>query len=594
MNDEINPPNEVEPASTASFSVARVALWGGIAIIGFLLLSLSIFFFVTRFIPDLIGVSSPLDDMDDGPSLLLPTTMAEAVIAPVDPTALPAVTVTPSPTPFLPLAQISISAADMMTDRVPLNQELELEISVANEAGISNIQLLDNGQTVLSLSYGGDQRIDERQQWVPLSDGWHTLSLLVQDRNGSREEMATLRLRVIDEPFLTENRPIFERANRYMNEIRGLSLKEPVFPYLMGEGELKTVMRDQGYTPEAARIDTLVLSAFDFVEPSYDLYEASIQYAGSSIAGFYDPNSKDFVLVSVDRELNALEELIYAHELMHALQDQHFDLGLLSAGEGDVDFEARLALRALAEGEARLIEELYLEGDYFSEEQRVELFNVYQALYRPRQFTLDPVPVLVAQFNFPYENGLEFVRTIYDQSGWEGVDRLWADPPLSTEQILHPDRYLQGDRPQAIGIEPLDSVLDPAWELIRDDVMGEFYLRQFLGQQLDAAAVDIAALGWGGDRYHVYAQAGQNETLLVWRITWDSSDDAIQFGQAYIRYASAAYGGEQLELIPGASCRQSQPVVCAYPVGPDWIIVRAPDAALAQLALETQLLSDDQ
>ncbi|MEM7802497.1 MAG: hypothetical protein AAF633_25110, partial [Chloroflexota bacterium] len=282
-----------------------------------------------------------------------------------------------------------------------LNSPYQIEALLSHPEGITNIQLLNNGQTVVSQPFVGQVEIEFVQQWVPLIDGRNTLSVVMIDGIGERTESELIDIRVVDQDFINRNRPIFDKVNQEVARFRGLSLIEEIYPSVMGEGELRQFFRDSGYTPEEARLDVLALAAFDFAPLSYDLYEASIQYAGGSIAGFYSPETKDFVLVSIDKEIDALEELVYSHELMHALQDQHFTLGALTNEDGSLDSEQQLALRSLAEGEARLVEEFYLNSGQFSEAQRVELFNVFQRRYRPQQIIIEPLPVLVNQFDFP-------------------------------------------------------------------------------------------------------------------------------------------------------------------------------------------------
>ncbi|MEM7801666.1 MAG: hypothetical protein AAF633_20895, partial [Chloroflexota bacterium] len=160
--------------------------------------------------------------------------------------------------------------------------------------------------------------------------------------------------------------------------------------------------------------------------------------------------------------------------------------------------------------------------------------------------------------------------------------------PQSTEQILHPDRYRQQDLPKEVVLTPLDEILGGGWSLIRDDVFGEFYVREYLGQQLDEAVVDRAATGWGGDRYHVYSQNDTDTLILVWRSTWDDGEENGQFASALQAYTEAAYGDQFVEAYPGAICRQAADVVCTIQINGDWLLVRAPTPDLARQALAKQ------
>lgn len=553
--------------------------------------------YLRNFLP--IGPSTDLalDPIPLSAPTLIPTAASELIVDDVaaeisdvtlQPTEIPATPI-PSPTETPPPVDPSmVIESPLPAEILSLNTAYVIKADLSHPEGITNIQLLQNEQTVVSAPYVGQKEIRFEQQWVPLSDGRQTLQLVMTDGLGGRQFSESIEIRVIDEDFLARSQPVFERVQQEVFALRGLSLIDDIYPSVMGEGELRQMIRASGYSEEEARQDVLVLSSFRFTDPQYDLYEASIQYAGSGIGGFYSPETKDFVLVSIDKEINALEELVYAHELMHALQDQHFALGLFASESDPLGFEADLALRSLAEGEARLIEELYLNSDQFTDDQRVELFNVYQRLFRPRQFTLDPIPVLVTQFEFPYETGREFVDFILAAQGWEGLNRAWANPPQSTEHILHPDRYLAGDLPRDVSLNSLETGLGSDWTLIREDVFGEFYLREYLAQELDETSVDLAATGWGGDRYQVYNRTDSDEVVMMLRTAWDDGEEAGQFATAIQAFATAAYGDQFVEAYPGAVCRQADVVFCLIQLGGDWLMVQAPTPDLARLVLEIQ------
>ncbi|MFK7800538.1 MAG: Ig-like domain-containing protein [Anaerolineae bacterium] len=522
---------------------------------------------------------------------IAPTLIPTAAIAVIDevPTQTPEPTLVPTPVPaggkFLSPEENS---------RLSLNEQVIIEVFVSDPVGIRNIQIFDNGQTIFSQQFDGQTEVTYSQGWVPLSDGFHLLKVIMTNREGDQVEIAERNVRVIDFEFVEANRETLSRIEADVAAVRGLALKEPVDPHLMGQGELKQYMRSFDYTPADGYEDMLVLSQFDFLERGYDLYEASLEFAGSSIAGFYDPATKEFVIVSTDRQINVLEENTYAHELMHALQDQYFGLGELSTtGDVDLSSEEALALRALAEGEADLLESQY-QDRFFTDDEAIEVFNIIQTLYRPTQFTIEPVPVLTAQFYFPYEQGAAFVADAYGRGGWDAVTNLWSNRPTSTEQILHPERYYAGDVPQEISINSADELLGENWRLIRDDVMGEFYIRQYLGQQLSPDDVNYGALGWGGDRYLVYLNDKNDtdplndETILIFKSGWDNAAEADHFGDAWSIYADAAYGGVIGDANVGASCRQASDLICSIRLGDEWLIIRAPSLELAGQIISAQ------
>lgn len=328
-----------------------------------------------------------------------------------------------------------------------------------------------------------------------------------------------------------------------------------------------------------ARDFTLVLNAFDFVGRDFDYYNFSLDLYTEQIAGYYDSETDEFVVISDDQELDTLELWTHAHEYTHALQDQHYDLDILDSEE--LDSEASTALRALAEGDATLVQTLYLLNGYFTFEQMSEIFAGVETTESP-VFDNAP-PVLRNNLLFPYNEGVLFVQALYDSGGFQAVDEAWANPPQSTEQIIHPDRYLSDDLPQIVALAPLTNTLGVGWQQLDQDIFGEFFLRQYLLQQLADAEVETAATGWGGDQYAVYWNESQQEMVMTLRLAWDSPQDGDEFAAAYTNYATALYGSAGQSQADGPFCWQGSDVLCLYRLGDNSFIVRAPTLALAAL-----------
>ena len=192
-------------------------------------------------------------------------------------------------------------------------------------------------------------------------------------------------------------------------------------------------------------------------------------------------------------------------------------------------------------------------------------------------------------FIFPYTTGRDFAAALFARNGWAGLNAAWENLPQSTEQIIHPDRYFAGDNPQIVDLPPLTGTLGDGWKLAEEAVLGEFFLREYLIQQLSSSDVDTAASGWGGDRYAVYWNEESDEVVLVLRTAWDSINDADQFRAAYGRYTDALFGPIGQAQADGGTCWQSRTVTCVYATGTEVLVVRAPDVATAvALDLETK------
>ncbi|MFW6062737.1 MAG: hypothetical protein ACOC8X_12050 [Chloroflexota bacterium] len=505
--------------------------------------------------------------------------ISDAESQPPAPTSLPTVTATALPD----RAAIALQSPTEGME-VDLGAPVQLVISASASSGVQLVNVTSNGQGIGSFRGMLQTEVEIDQAWTPSYAGTHTIVASVSSRGEASATTEPIRIRVVDRELMARHAPIWAEVEANVTEIRGLARLEPLEPTLLSRTELRQRLQDEFfYTEEDAQRDVLVLSAFDFVPADFDLYTLQRRYLGDSIAGFYDPENKEFVVVSDDDEVDALEQWIYAHEFMHALQDQHFQLDLIA--DTELGFEENLAIRALAEGEAELLQSHYLESGYFDDVQFAEIFNRLSRAHTPQAEYLPPV--LVNQGLFPYTVGHEFASAVYRQQGWQGLDRVWQNPPQSTEQIIHPDRYFAGDAPQIVDLAPLTDTLGSEWRLIEQEVFGEFLVREYLSQRLNAADVDQAATGWGGDRYAVYRRGDSDELVMVLRSVWDSPNDRAQFVRGYASYADRVYGQDRLRQPDGGTCWQTVDVICLYDSGSDVLLVRAPTLELSSAIAAT-------
>ena len=360
----------------------------------------------------------------------------------------------------------------------------------------------DCGRRYTTYTLDGERLYARTVDWpAPAEEGEVVFTVTAVNLNDVRSEPHSVVVTLADTE--ARNAAIRAEVEANVSELRGLEPLEPVVPVVLSRDELRErITRETASetTPDESRAEVLALSAFDFLGRDYDLYTAQVTLQSEGILGYYDPDTAEFVVVNDGALLDPAAQWTHAHEFVHALQDQYYDLDALS--DDSLDSEARAAVRALAEGEAELVQYLYLfESDYFSDVEVEAILN------DPEQADSDYLsefpPVLINDLAFPYTDGVEFVIDLYRENGFAAIDAAWADPPRSTEQILHPDRYRAGDAPQVVTLPPLDDTLGTGWMLLDGDILGEFYLRQYLAQQLPSATVNRAATGWGGDRYIV-------------------------------------------------------------------------------------------
>jgi hypothetical protein len=140
---------------------------------------------------------------------------------------------------------------------------------------------------------------------------------------------------------------------------------------------------------------------------------------------------------------------------------------------------------------------------------------------------------------FPYQQGANFVASLQKEGGWPAVDKAYAQPPVSTEQILHPSKYQAGEKPQDVPLPDLVSGLGADWTEVDDDVLGELEIMAYLSQYAGADVASRAAEGWGGDHYAVLRQKDGGYAVAI-LTKWDSPKDATEFFDAYPVYMKGA------------------------------------------------------
>ena len=325
-----------------------------------------------------------------------------------------------------------------------------------------------------------------------------------------------------------------------METIRGLDATQPITNGLMSRSEVAGYMQqelDREHTPEEWENDTRARAAFDFIPEDYDLRAELLDLYSAQVAGFYDDEKNTLYVVS-DTGLDLIARLTLAHEITHALQDERFNLNAFLDEDRMSDDEI-LARRALAEGDATLAMTAYL-MNHVSDITEEDMAALQSEEIRASEQQLAEAPAIIREtLNFPYTYGETFVSALYEE-GWDAVDAAYADPPVTTEQVLHPEKYLTRDEPQIMALPPLTATLGSGWRLADDGTLGEFQMQVYLSQQLEREIADAAGAGWDGDRYAVYVN-GDDEVLVV-STAWDSPADQDEFTAAYAKYAQSKYG----------------------------------------------------
>lgn len=267
-----------------------------------------------------------------------------------------------------------------------------------------------------------------------------------------------------------------------------------------------------------------------------DVDQVNIRAFLRDVKGLYDPESRSICFIS-GLSRDEIEETLL-HESVHVLQDHQWGMESFLGRARGRSLDRQYALKALLEGEATA---LTLEALLASEGRSLARMPDLSRLERThriieegrRRVSGNPVlPDLSRSFH--YVRGAAFVQEVLRIKGWKGMDKVWEDPPESTEQILHPERYLrQRDRPTVIRIRGLEMNVLRGWVRIWEDTLGEFGLGLVLGRSLPETEAQAACRGWDGDRFLLFERG--NRRMMVGYAIFDDEASAEAFWDAYRR-----------------------------------------------------------
>jgi hypothetical protein len=323
-----------------------------------------------------------------------------------------------------------------------------------------------------------------------------------------------------------------------VSEITGLKQLMPVKKTLRSRDEIRAyVLRemDEEKNPAERYAEARSAEAFGLIPKGFALDDFMVDLLTEQIAGLYDPKAREFYIadwIPLDDQ-----RMVMAHELTHALQDQHFQIEVWVKAARPND-DAELARESVLEGSAMaaMIDYL-LKGTGHSVEDLPTIDPSLFAADMSKSPKLQEAPQFLKDaMIFPYFGGLTFSTAILKPSGWNGLSAVFAKPPVSTQQIMHPALYKSGKVPTPVEIPSFQKLLGPDWTKMDENVMGEFGWMEILKQFLGEAKAKPLAAAWDGDRYALYEQKQTKRLILVARLHVDSDEHAAQF---FGRYSEA-------------------------------------------------------
>ena len=320
-----------------------------------------------------------------------------------------------------------------------------------------------------------------------------------------------------------------------MSDITGLPLLTPLKKTLRSRDEIRAyVIRQMNEDKDVAQryADAKTAEAFGLLPKNFDMDSFMVQLLTEQIAGLYDPKAHEFYIA--DWIPLSDQRMVMAHELTHALEDQHFKIeSWLKAARPNDD--AELAREAFLEGSATAAM-----VDYILQGTGKSVTNLPE--FDPSMLTgdlgntpsLEKAPAFIKDtLVFPYFSGMTFTAAALKPAGWNSLANVFAHPPMSTQQIMHPALYKSGHVPDRVTLPAIDGKLGKDWKKLDDNLLGEFGWLEVLKQFLDEARAKPLAAAWEGDRYQLFENQSSKRLLLVTRLHLASPEQTARFFSQY-------------------------------------------------------------
>jgi hypothetical protein len=286
--------------------------------------------------------------------------------------------------------------------------------------------------------------------------------------------------------------------------------------------------------------DQKTMEKFGLLPKDYPLDQVLVKVLTEQIAGLYDPDSQEFFIA--DWTSPADERSVMSHELTHALQDQHFHIDKWTDAAKPND-DGELARDAVLEGSAMAAMLDYELGGKGSIRDLGDFDPGLLMGDMDSSPELSKAPkVLQDELLFPYIAGIRFTQHLLKAgNGWPDFYKVFDKPPVSTQQIMHPDLYLQGVVPAKMDLPATKGVVSPEWKKLDENDMGEFGVLEILKQFLSKDRSEALASAWAGDRYAIFENQKNKRTLLEFRIHLGSDAGAARFFGGYSEILEMKY-----------------------------------------------------
>jgi len=325
------------------------------------------------------------------------------------------------------------------------------------------------------------------------------------------------------------------QALKYVSTLRELDALGPVKGRIISRDEMVQRVEhslDTEVPPAVVSASGEILFALGTVPAAYDYRNGLLSVMRSELLGFYEPHEKTMFLGG-DLHGQELDATLW-HELVHALQDQHYGLEKLLGWSDDAgDWQG--AVHALAEGDATsaMVDGLFAEKGMHAPDLPDSMMDLQGALSAGT--VLRVPPIVKRSVVAPYIDGLAFVNALRRRGGWAAVAAAWQRLPTSTEQILHLDKYDANEASEPLPALPPHAA-GPS-HVAYSDIYGEETLRILFEEWMPGRAAREAASGWAGDRVSTFSEGGR--VSVAWHIRYDNEGAALLALHAFARGALA-------------------------------------------------------
>jgi hypothetical protein len=328
-----------------------------------------------------------------------------------------------------------------------------------------------------------------------------------------------------------------------MSQITGLSIQTPLKKSIRSREDIHAYVLQQMDDEKDAKeryASARSAEAFGLIPKGFNLDKFLVDLLTEQIAGLYDPKAHEFYIadwIPADEQ-----RMVMAHELTHALEDQHFNIEpwVHAAKPND---DAEMAREAVLEGSAMAaMLEYELKGKGLKLKDLPEFDpSVFVGDLAETPVLKKAPPFIKDSLMFPYFSGLTFSMGVLKSGGWPAFTAVFARPPANTQQILHPEMYFANRAPAPMKVEVPGTVPGENWVLLEENSLGELGWKEVLKQFLDEARAKEMAAEWDGDQYATFEQKDSKRLMLFSRIRLADIVSASRFFGEYAEALEQKY-----------------------------------------------------